>query len=69
VNEAERPSTAAEEGPAWSSTAELWDEHWARLADPARGVVLEQAAVGPGTRFLDMGCGTGELCALAGARP
>ena len=29
---------------------------------------LEQAAVGPGTRFLDMGCGTGEFCALAAER-
>ena len=64
----ERPSTAAEEGPAWSATAALWDEHWARLADPAREVVLEQAAVGPTTRFLDMGCGTGELCRQAADR-
>ncbi len=64
----ERPSTAGEQGPSWSATADLWDRHWARLADPAREVVLEQAAVGPGTRFLDMGCGTGELCALAAAR-
>ena len=44
VTRGERPSTAAEEGPAWSATAALWDEHWARLADPAREVVLEQAA-------------------------
>ena len=68
MSEGERPSTAGEEGPAWSATAELWDEHWARLADPARELVVEQAAVGPGTRFLDMGCGTGELCALAAGR-
>ena len=60
-----RPSTAAEEGPAWSSTAAIWDEHWARFADPARNLILERAAVAPGTRFLDMGCGTGELCRLA----
>ena len=25
----ERPSSAAEEGAAWSATAALWDEHWA----------------------------------------
>jgi len=68
VTSGQRPSTAAEEGPAWSATAALWDEHWARLADPARAVVLDQAAVGPSTRFLDMGCGTGELCRLAAER-
>ncbi len=68
MSEGARPSSAGEEGPAWSATAELWDEHWARLADPARELVVEQAAVGPGTRFLDMGCGTGELCALAAGR-
>jgi SAM-dependent methyltransferase len=68
VSAADRPSTAGEEGPAWSATAEIWDRHWARLADPARQVVLEQAAVGHGTRFLDMGCGTGELCAFAAER-
>jgi SAM-dependent methyltransferase len=68
VSADDRPSTAGAEGPAWSATAELWDRHWARLADPAREVVLNQAAVGPGTRFLDMGCGTGELCAFAADR-
>ncbi len=35
------------------------------MADPAREVIAERTSIGPGTRMLDMGCGTGELCRLA----
>ena len=52
----------------WSTRAEAWAHHWARLADPARAALLDAAAVGPGTRLLDVGCGSGELCALAAER-
>jgi SAM-dependent methyltransferase len=52
----------------WSARAEAWATHWARLADPARIALLDGADVGPGTRLLDVGCGSGELCALAAAR-
>jgi SAM-dependent methyltransferase len=61
-------TTAATEGPEWSAKAPLWAELWAHLADPARAVVLEATAVGSGTRLLDVGCGSGELCTQAAAR-
>jgi SAM-dependent methyltransferase len=61
-------TTAATEGPDWSSRAAAWVEHWARLAEPARRAVAEATGIGPGTRVLDVGCGSGELCALAAER-
>jgi SAM-dependent methyltransferase len=68
MNAAARPSSAADEGPLWSATAAIWEQHWARLAEPARELIADHAAIGPGTRLLDMGCGTGELCRLAADR-
>jgi SAM-dependent methyltransferase len=47
------------------SRAEAWSEHWGRLAAPARAAVAGAAAIGPGVRLLDAGCGTGEFLALA----
>jgi SAM-dependent methyltransferase len=61
-------STAAVEGPDWSSRADAWVEHWARLAEPARVAVADAAGIGPGVRLLDVGCGSGELLALAAER-
>jgi SAM-dependent methyltransferase len=61
-------SSAAEEGPLWSETARIWVEHWARLGAPARELIAGETAVGPGMHVLDMGCGSGEFCALAAAR-
>ncbi|HEX5621598.1 MAG TPA: class I SAM-dependent methyltransferase [Solirubrobacteraceae bacterium] len=52
----------------WSARAEAWATHWARLAEPARAALLAAADVGPGTRLLDVGCGSGELCAAAAER-
>lgn len=52
----------------WSARAESWATHWARLAGPARAALLDAANAGPGTRLLDVGCGSGELCAAAGER-
>jgi SAM-dependent methyltransferase len=61
-------STAPVEGPDWSARATAWVEHWVRLAEPARRAVADAAGIGPGIRLLDVGCGSGELCALAAAR-
>jgi 2-polyprenyl-3-methyl-5-hydroxy-6-metoxy-1,4-benzoquinol methylase len=61
-------SSAAEEGSAWSATAKIWIDHWARLGEPARQMIATETAVGPGKTLLDMGCGSGEFCALAAER-
>jgi SAM-dependent methyltransferase len=61
-------TTAGVEGPDWTAKADLWAELWAHLADPARVVLCDATDVGPGTRLLDVGCGSGELCALAAGR-
>lgn len=61
----EHPTTADQEGREWSSTAPIWDRHWARHADPARELIAARTAIGPGKRVLDMGCGTGEFCRIA----
>jgi SAM-dependent methyltransferase len=50
----------------WSEQAELWAEHWGSFTDPVRAELLR--GVGPGTRLLDAGCGSGELLAMAAAR-
>ena len=61
-------STAGTEGPEWSARAEGWAEQWGAFADPAREVLADVTGIGPGMRVLDVGCGSGELCALAAAR-
>lgn len=61
-------STAAVEGPWWGSRSSDWAELWGSLADPAREAVAEATRVSPGTRLLDVGCGSGEFCLLAAAR-
>jgi SAM-dependent methyltransferase len=61
-------STAETEGPDWSARAEGWAEVWAGMAAPAHEAILHATETGPGTRLLDVGCGSGELCAMAAAR-
>lgn len=52
----------------WSALADAWARWWAPAAEPAQRAILDAAGVGPGSRVLDVGCGTGELVALAVAR-
>jgi SAM-dependent methyltransferase len=61
-------STADTEGPEWSARAVVWAEQWGRFAAPARDAIAELTAIGPGMRVLDIGCGSGEMCALVSAR-
>jgi SAM-dependent methyltransferase len=42
-----------------------WADYWGGLSRPAHEAIADAAAIGPRTRMLDVGCGTGELCALA----
>lgn len=58
-------TTAPVEGSAWSAAASGWFAYWAHFAVPAREAVARAAHVGTGSSLLDIGCGSGEFCALA----
>jgi SAM-dependent methyltransferase len=61
-------TTAGTEGPEWSARAAGWAEQWGGFAAPAREALVAAAGIGPGMRVLDIGCGSGELCALIAER-
>jgi SAM-dependent methyltransferase len=61
-------TTAGIHGPRWGARAEDWARFAAPFSAPAWEAVADAAGVGPGMRVLDVGCGSGELCALAAAR-
>jgi SAM-dependent methyltransferase len=50
-------------GERWSAVADEWSELWGTFARPVWEPLLEHAGVGPRTRVLDVGCGSGELLA------
>lgn len=52
---------AEEDG--WSAVADVWAELWGDFADPARERIIEETGIGPGSRVLDVGCGSGEFLA------
>ncbi|HEX6445740.1 MAG TPA: class I SAM-dependent methyltransferase [Streptosporangiales bacterium] len=63
-----RRTTADVEGPAWHAAAAGWAEHWAGFAAPAREAVAAATGLTAGMSVLDVGCGSGEFCALAAGR-
>ena len=56
---------ASDEHGGWSDIAPEWAELWGSFAEPAQRALIEAASIGPGTRVLDVGCGSGEFLALA----
>lgn len=45
----------------WSAVADDWGRYWGAFARPVWEPLVRTAAIGPGVRVLDVGCGTGEL--------
>lgn len=56
------------QGLLWSSAAQDWAELQEPAAAPLWEVMLDAAAVGPGTRLLDAGCGAGGASVVAARR-
>lgn len=48
----------------WSPIAAEWHELWGGFAEPVQREIIAAAGIGPGTRVLDVGCGSGEFLAL-----
>lgn len=51
----------------WSAAADDWSTYWAESARPVWPALLSGAAVSPGARVLDIGCGSGQLLAYLAA--
>ncbi|MFC0681709.1 class I SAM-dependent methyltransferase [Lysobacter korlensis] len=49
----------------WSAVAEEWSALWGSMPQPVWAAVAAAAAIGPGSRVLDIGCGAGEFVAYA----
>ena len=52
----------------WNDEAATFDAHWSGFSAPARLAVADALGLGPGMQVLDVGCGSGRFCALAGER-
>src|SRR5689334_17094558 len=60
--------SSALQGPLWSERADDWVEIQEPLMRPAFEAALDALAVGPATRLLDVGCGSGLALRLAADR-
>lgn len=47
----------------WSAAAAGWSELWGTFARPVQNALIDAARITPGSRVLDVGCGTGEFLA------
>jgi SAM-dependent methyltransferase len=64
----DRPKTAAENGPLWGARARDWAEIQEGQARSVYETVMQRCAVGPGTVYLDAGCGAGMALQMAAER-
>lgn len=63
-----KPKTAEEHGRLWGDRARDWADFQEATVRPVFEAVLERTRVGPGSRYLDVGCGAGMAAEIAAAR-
>lgn len=66
-----KPTTSAVNGSLWGARAHDWAEIQEGMVRPVYHAVLQRLGLGPGTRYLDVGCGSGmaaQMAASQGAR-
>lgn len=63
-----KPKTSEAHGRLWGARAQDWADFQEGTVRPVFEAVLERTRVGPGTRTLDVGCGSGMVAELAAAR-
>lgn len=65
MDDALKPRTAGVNGPLWGARARDWADIQEGIIRPAYDAVLDRAEVGPGTAYLDIGCGSGMAARIA----
>jgi SAM-dependent methyltransferase len=68
MNRELKPSTAEAHGRLWGARARDWADFQEGTVRSVFQAVLERTHVGPGTRYLDAGCGSGMAAEMAAAR-
>jgi SAM-dependent methyltransferase len=63
-----KPRTSEAHGRLWGARARDWADFQEGTVRPVFEAVLERTRVGPGTRYLDAGCGSGMAAEMAAAR-
>lgn len=63
-----KPRTSEEHGRLWGERARDWADFQEGTVRPVFEAVLERTHVGPGTKYLDVGCGSGMASEIAAAR-
>src|SRR5512135_2103708 len=63
-----KPRTSEAHGRLWGARAQDWADFQEGTVRPVFEAVLERTRVGPGTRYLDAGCGSGMAAEMAVAR-
>ena len=63
-----KPQSSPLNGRLWGARARDWADIQERQTRPVFEAALQRTGVGPGTRYLDVGCGAGVAAQLAAAR-
>jgi SAM-dependent methyltransferase len=63
-----KPRTSEPHGRLWGARARDWADFQEGTVRPVFDAALERTHVGPGTRYLDAGCGSGMAAEMAAAR-